>query len=134
MGWGNWLGTGNSSDGTKQILPFREALVVAQSLRLASSKEWRVWCKEGMRPANMPAGPDQVYKHDGWEGWGHWLGTGNTRLRVLQEYLPFKEALDVARSLQLATSTEWRVWCEEGMRPPTCPCTATDIMSRLNPS
>ena len=77
-GWGHWLGTGNVHGGVlQQFLPFGEALAVVQSLRLASSKEWRVWCKEGMRPPNVPSNPQQTYKHDGWQGWGHWLGTGN---------------------------------------------------------
>ena len=59
-------------------LPFKDALLYARSLKLASSTLWRGWCKSGARPANIPAAPDQVYKHDCWEGWGHWLGTGNT--------------------------------------------------------
>ena len=64
-----------------KFLPYAEALAVAQSLRLANRKEWHAWGKEGLRPANVPAAPDQTYKHDGWEGWGHWLGTGNAHAK-----------------------------------------------------
>ena len=60
-----------------KFLPYDEALAVAQSLGLANRKEWKVWSKEGMRPANVPSHPDRTYKHGGWQGWGHWLGTGN---------------------------------------------------------
>ena len=42
------------------FLPFAEALAVAQSLRLASSYEWKALCKSGMRPSNLPAAPDKV--------------------------------------------------------------------------
>ena len=63
-----------------KFLPFNEALIVAQSLRLASRTEWHVWCRKGMRPPNVPSTPRHVYKHDGGQGWGHWLGTV---LRVL---------------------------------------------------
>ena len=60
-----------------RFLPFDEALVVAQSLGLASAKEWKALGKEGMRPPNVPSNPDATYKHDGWQGWGHWLCVGN---------------------------------------------------------
>ena len=29
----------------------------------------------------MPSNPDKPYKHDGWQGYGHWLGTGNACVR-----------------------------------------------------
>ena len=34
-----------------------------------------------------------MYKHDGWQGYGHWLGTGNVGVRKDQQFLPFKKAL-----------------------------------------
>ena len=49
-------------------------------------------------PANVPSAPDQVCELDGWQGWGHWLGTGNLRTK---EFFPFKEALLCARVLIL---------------------------------
>ena len=70
-GWGHWLGSSNVK--TKLFLPFDEALLVARSLGLAGKVEWKAWCKEGMRPPNVPSNPDKTYKHDGWQGWGHWL-------------------------------------------------------------
>ena len=118
QGWGHWLGTGNQL--TKQFLPFEEALTVVQSLGLANQKEWHAWGKEGMRPANVPGAPDQVYKHDGWQGWGHWLGTGNAQPQAKQ-FLPFDEALACAHSLGLASMRAWKVWCKEGRRPPNVP-------------
>ena len=60
-----------------KFLPFSEALPLARSLGLANRAEWLAWCKEGMRPPNVPSNPQAVYKHDGWQGWGQWLGTGN---------------------------------------------------------
>ena len=41
----------------QQFLPFSEALRLARSLRLVSQAEWRLWCRIGARPANVPAGP-----------------------------------------------------------------------------
>ena len=79
QGWGHWLGTGSQSSKTKkeQFLPFDEALRAARQLRLVSSTEWRLWCRTGARPANVPARPDQAYAHDGWVGWVHWLSHAN---------------------------------------------------------
>merc|ERR1712086_860322 len=90
-----------------KFLPFSDALAVAQSLRLANRAEWFAWCKEGVRPPNVPANPNRTYKHDGWQGWGHWLGTGNTHTK---QFLSFEEALVVARSLRLASAKEWEAW------------------------
>ena len=50
---------------------------MARSLRLVSRKEWLAWCQTGARPANVPACPDQVYVHDGWIRWEHWLYHAN---------------------------------------------------------
>ena len=119
QGWGHWLGTGNTKAATGCFLPFADALDVARSLNLANMREWKVWCKEGRRPPNVPADPPKTYKNAGWQGWGHWLGTGNTRNTT--QSLPFAEALEVARSLNLANQFEWRTWCKEGMRPAYLP-------------
>ena len=118
QGWGHWLGTGNQH--TKEFLPFGEALAVARSLELSSRMEWKVWCREGLRPLEVPSDPPRVYKDHGWQGWGHWLGTGNQGNPTVP-FLPFAEALVVAQSLNLASSKEWRVWCKEGLRPLNVP-------------
>ena len=118
QGWVHWLGSSDRKPAP--FLPFAQALAVAQSLNLASAAEWQAWCKEGKRPATVPSHPDQAYKDAGWQGWGHWLGTGNQASQAM-EFLPFAEALDVARSLGLATQFAWKVWCKEGMRPATVP-------------
>ena len=128
-GWGHWLGTGNTQCGTEQFLPFNEALAVARSIGqagLSSSREWTAWCKNGMRPAGIPANPSTVYKDHGWQGWGHWLGTGTTSTHTM-EFLPFAEALAVARSLNLASSMEWKVWSKEGLRPRNVPCRPDNV-------
>ena len=116
QGWGHWLDSSNLQ--TKLFLPFKEALAVARSLGLPGRTEWRVWSKEGLRPANVPSAPIKVYKNHGWQGWGHWLGTGNTQTK---QFLPFEEALAVARSLRLPGRMEWQVWSKEGLRPANIP-------------
>ena len=117
QGWGHWLGTGNQH--SKEFLPFEEALAVARSLGLANHFEWREWCKEGMRPHNVPSRPDQVYKDGGWQGWVHWLGSSG--IKKASKFAPFGQALTLARSLGLAGKVAWQAWCKEGRRPPNVP-------------
>jgi len=125
QGWGHWLGTGNLAPQARQFLPFPEALAVVWSLNLASSTEWKAWCKEGLCPINVPSHPDRTYKGDGWQGWGHWLGTGNqSNAAKKQQFLVFDEALRMARSLRLLNQREWKAWSRSSARPanmPSCP-------------
>ena len=122
QGWGHWLGTGNEHPQAKQFLPFAQALAVARSLGLANRFEWRQWCKEGMCPPNVPSTPDRAYKGGGWQGWGHWLGTGNQSSQAKKaQFLPFDQALRVARQLRLVSEKEWRLWCRSGARPANVP-------------
>ena len=86
---------------------------------MASQKDWRAWCKDGMRPPNVPSQPDRTYKRDGWQGWGHWLGTlkppGKTQL------MSFDEALAVAHTLRLENVDEWQAWSRSSARPADMP-------------
>ena len=104
----------------QQFLPFKKALLYARSLKLKGVKNGEDWAKTGVRPANMPSNPHRTYKHDGWQGYGHWLGTG-TRCSKDKQFLPFKKALLYARSLKLKTSNEWRDWAKSGARPANMP-------------
>ena len=124
QGYGHWLGTGNVAPQDQQFLAFTKALVYARSLKLNTQKEWRAWCKRGKRQANIPAAPDQFYQHDGWQGYGHWLGTGAVAPKDKQ-FLTFKKALVHARSLKL----KGRMSGHSGARAvpglPTCPLAQT---------
>ena len=54
----------------------------------------------------MPAAPHRIYKHDGWQGYGHWRGTGTVAHKA-QQFLSFKKALLYARSLKQKGQQEW---------------------------
>ena len=100
----------------KPFLPFKEALLHARSLKLKGVRGWRTWRKNGERPANVPPTPDRTHKHDGWQGHGHWLGTGSVATKD-QKFLPFKEAMLHARSLKLKGVKAWKerfLWPAQG--------------------
>ena len=123
QGYHHWLGIGiPPAVRNPMFMPFTKALLYARSLNLKGHKEWQGWSKSGSRPANMPSDPGKIYKHEGWEGWGHWLDSANSHTKV---FMPFKEALLFARSLRLKTQKEWMAWCKSGARPPNLP-TAPD--------
>ena len=115
-----WLGTGNVGVKHHQFLPFKKALLYARSLKLKGVKEWQAWCKSGKRPANVPSHPDKAYTQDGWQGLGHWLGTGNVGVKHHQ-FLPFTKALLYARALKLNTTREWNQWCKTDERQANIP-------------
>ena len=120
QGWVQWLGSGGIKKASK-CMPFGQALAFARSLGLASKTEWDVWCKEG-GPPNVPSTPSRVYKNGGWQGWGHWLVTDSQSSKAKKEpFLPFDEALLVARHHRLVSSAEWRAWCRSGSRPANVP-------------
>jgi len=99
------LGTGGQAGGATTPLPFSEALAFARALRLRNRDEWIEWCSGGSRPPNVPASPAQAYAGRGWQVYVHWLGAWNTAAGSSSGggggFLPFPEALVVARSLGL---------------------------------
>ena len=119
QGYRHWLCTAAPERATK-FLPFEEALLYARSLMLNSNQEWRAWRKSDARPAYIPAGPESIYKHDGWQGYGHWLGTSALAHKDRQ-FLPFKKALLYVRSLKLKGVKEWRAWRKTTARPANIP-------------
>ena len=109
QGCGHWLGTGTVAHQNQPFLPFKHALLYARSLKLKSKAEWQAWSKSGVRPANVPAIPENPFKHDGWQGYVHWLGTGAISTKDHQ-FLPYEKALLQARSLKLKDVVGWKAW------------------------
>ena len=121
-------------------MAFEEGLAFARYLKLTKKSEWREWSKTGQRPPNVPASPDDVYRHTGWQGWPHWLGLdtgGATPAATAAEPrarpkppLPYGEARAFAHSLKLASSEEWWDWCMTGERPANIPSNPIDAYRR----
>lgn len=58
---------------------------------MKSQLEWRDWCRQGNRPANVPSGPHRTYAEEGWLSWADWLGFGIGEVPK-NEFLTFHEA------------------------------------------
>ena len=78
-GWGDWLGTGNIAWGHKNFqkevflnrnnkwMEFDYAKAFVKSLGLKSRFEWKLFCKSGKKPDNIPEYPAFIYPAN-WKG------------------------------------------------------------------
>ena len=112
--WSDFLGTGRVK---VQWLPFEEAREFVRALNLKSQLEWNAYRKSGSKPANIPGDPARTYRNDGWISWPDWLG------KKPHIWMPFEEAREFARSLNLKTMLEWDAYCESGNKPSNIPST-----------
>ncbi len=119
-GFGDWLGNGNVATFKKEFRPFKEARSFARSLMLKSKREWEAFTKSGGRPDDIPTGPKNVYKDNGWNGYSDWLGTDNITTND-PKFRPFEQARDFARNLNLKTGKEWRDFSKSGKLPKDIP-------------
>ena len=116
-GWGDWLDTGTIATFDREYRPFEEARAFAQSLSLASQKEWYEYARSEDKPFDIPTVPYQVYKDKGWAGMGDWLGTG----RFCGPWRPFEEARAFVQSLNLSSEKEWRAYTKSDDKPDDIP-------------
>ena len=99
---------------------FKEARKFVHKLGLKNRDEWRVFCKSGEKPDDIPNHPAGVYKNKGWKTLGDWLGTDYIANRY-REYKSFEDARKFVRSLKLSGTKEWREYLKSGKRPVDIP-------------
>jgi hypothetical protein len=118
-GYSDWLGNGQGKYllKGKGRLSFEKAREFVLTLHLSGLNGWIAYCKSGKRPANIPASPHTAYK-DKWKGYGDWTGTGKKRHT---DFLPFEEAREFARSLDLFTISSWEKFAKSDKRPKNIP-------------
>ena len=97
-----------------------QARAFARGLKLAKQKEWQTYAALGKLPADVPADPLRVYRDQGWDSWGDWLGTGRIANRDKQ-YRTFSQARAFARSLKLKSGAEWRAFSKSNKLPADVP-------------
>jgi hypothetical protein len=90
----------------KEFLTFEEAREFTRKLKLKNKEEWYKYKKNELddyppKPSYIPSQPEQVYHRQGWIDYKDWLGTES-------EYLPFEEAREFVRKLNLKTTVEWK--------------------------
>lgn len=91
-----------------RYLAFEEARTYVRNQKLENTRAWKKWSKgilevKERRPDFIPASPDIVYKNSGWLSWSDWISEN-----IEIDYLPFEEARDYVRSLNLANAEQWQ--------------------------
>lgn len=116
-GWEDYIGeTFKKQIYKSTTMPFEEARAIVRAMNISSVQEWRLLVRTQGVPEGMPTVPDYTYKDSGWTGWRDFLGT--------KEFLPYEEAREYVKQLNIRTSTEWEEHMYGGRRPsfiPSCP-------------
>ena len=99
---------------------FIEARKYTRKLKLKNMREWRIFAKSGNKPSDIPFNPDKIYKNNGWLNWPDFLGNGIRHVKGFN-YANFIDARSYARSLNLKTSNQWKVFCSENELPKKIP-------------
>lgn len=122
-GWislGKFLGTNIIAHSNREFFSYEEAEKFVHSVGLKNVKDWKKYSKTNNKPHSIPVCPDRVYKNKGWISWGKFLGT-NTIATHLVNFIPYKEAEDFVKKLNLKGSEDWRKYCESGKKPNNIP-------------
>jgi hypothetical protein len=119
ISWPDWLGDVKERVAWKS---FTEARALVRGLGLKSAKGWREWSKSEQRPSDIPAGPHNTYRDDGWISYTDWLGSGSTSNQARHvNMVPFAVGRAYVRKLELKSQKEWYAWSKSGQRPSNIP-------------
>jgi superfamily II DNA or RNA helicase len=113
--WSDWLGNGVRRSGWR---PFEEARAFVRSLGLESRADWKIYCRSGKKPVDIPVEPNGAYADAGWAGMGDWLGNGSRRPG---DWRPFNKARAFVQSLGLESGADWKAYCRSGKKPDDIP-------------
>ena len=119
-GYSNWVGSthGKYIQKGKGRWSFEKSREYVHKLNIKGLNGWIAYCKSGKRPPEIPASPHTSYRHEGWEGYGDWTGTGNKRSI---SFLPFEEAKHYVQNLKIKNQTEYKKWSKSKQRPSNIP-------------
>ncbi|MDE0151731.1 MAG: hypothetical protein OXK80_04455 [Bdellovibrionales bacterium] len=113
INWGDFLGTKNVSTRKIEWMSYEEARTFIQTQDIKTKKQFQEWAQSNKRPENFPRSPQSTYK-DQWDGWGDFLGTGNTIA-----YMKYSTARKYVQSLNFDPDhpKEFIEWLKSSDRP-----------------
>lgn len=116
ISWPDWLGKREIKN--IKYRSFNQARKYARSLNLKSRKNWETLDE---LPIDIPKAPRNQYPKK-WISWPDWLGTKNiSPLNKSKQFLKFKDARIYARSLNLKSEAEWRIFSKSDKKPINIP-------------
>jgi len=95
-------------------VPYYEASNYVKKLNL-TSVSWIQYAKSDLRPINIPANPNKIYKNKGWSNWTDFLGTQYNQFKT------FNDARIFTHSLKLKTKDDWYKYWRKNKRPNDIP-------------
>ena len=110
--WGHFLGTGRSSK--KDFPIFESAMEILKKAGITGSIEYKAKYKE----LGLPASPNRSYKNK-WQGWGHFLGTGNTIGGSKKDFPIFDKAMEITKANNIKSVIEYNAKYKELGLPST---------------
>lgn len=114
--WGNWLGTGTVAPQHRTYRSFEDARELIRSKNFRNQKQWLAFTRSDEFPADIPATPERVYARAGWVGMTDWLGVDRFD-RWNNEFRPFQDAREYARSLRLESQKKWYEFVRRNVLP-----------------
>jgi len=118
-GWvnmGDWLGTGRIADKKREYLDFNEARSIVRKMNFKSGNDYINAWRKGLLPENIPAKPGKTYKNKGFVSMPDFLG-----YKSRFEWMPFEEAREFVKNMDLKSTTEYRNAYNKGLIPKKIP-------------
>jgi len=121
-GWvnfGTWLGTHVIADNLKKYYTYEEAKSFLKFKNLTSKEDFDKFKNQESFPGFIPKMPDIKYRKTGeWKGWPDFLSY--TR-KHKWDFLPFVQAREIVRNLNLKNSEDWRKYTKSDNFPKNIP-------------
>ncbi len=108
--WSDWLGNSNNYINRKGIeyLSYTECKnYIAENFRETKNKTWWINLDKSLLPINIPKRPDAFYKNNGWVSWEIFLDSPLSPRSKSIMILPFDEAKNYVRSLNLLSESDY---------------------------
>ncbi len=74
LSWSDFLNKKIIANRDKKFITYKKAKKEIKIFKIKTNLEWRIFCKNGFRPENIPSNPDQTYRGSGWISWKDFLG------------------------------------------------------------
>jgi superfamily II DNA or RNA helicase len=95
---------------------FSEAKQFVRNLKIKNSIEWRIFCKSGKKPFDIPSDLENIYIHDGWMGMEDFFGR-------TENFRSYEKAKEFAQKMKIKSRNEWNLFCKSGEKPIDLPFT-----------
>ena len=128
ISFGDFFWTGTVANYYKVYRSFEECMKFVRNLKINSQKEWKIFCKSGKKPSDIPTNLNRTYQSQ-WKSWGDFFGT-DTIASQFKVYRSFEECKNFVRNLKINSQTEWYSYCKTGKKPDDIPRTINSIYKK----